>query len=239
MLKEFKGEVAYNKEVDQHFPHLTVRQTLEFAAAVRTPHNRVNNVSRKSYVEHMAEVVMAVFGLSHTRNTKVGDDFVRGVSGGERKRVSIAEMALSGCPIACWDNSTRGLDAATALEFVKSLGCRRTFLESPTLSPFIRHHNKSTKFSIRPLCSMRVTRSTLGLHVLQKLTLKTWDGIVLPDRRPGTSLRLSLILRSEKRGKGLSARYREHRLSLKRTGDNPKSTRQCKRKSKDTRLTSQ
>jgi len=121
MLKEFKGEVAYNKEVDQHFPHLTVRQTLEFAAAVRTPHNRVNNVSRKSYVEHMAEVVMAVFGLSHTRNTKVGDDFVRGVSGGERKRVSIAEMALSGCPIACWDNSTRGLDAATALEFVKSL----------------------------------------------------------------------------------------------------------------------
>ncbi|KAI9872986.1 MAG: hypothetical protein M1830_000973 [Pleopsidium flavum] len=36
MLKEFKGEVAYNKEVDQHFPHLTVGQTLEFAAAART-----------------------------------------------------------------------------------------------------------------------------------------------------------------------------------------------------------
>lgn len=34
---------------------------------------------------------------------------------------SIAEMALSGSPIAAWDNSTRGLDAATALEFVKSL----------------------------------------------------------------------------------------------------------------------
>lgn len=34
--------------------------------------------------------------IAHTRNTKVGDDFVRGVSGGERKRVSIAEMALAG-----------------------------------------------------------------------------------------------------------------------------------------------
>lgn len=34
---------------------------------------------------------MAVFGLSHTINTKVGNDFIRGVSGGERKRVSIAE----------------------------------------------------------------------------------------------------------------------------------------------------
>lgn len=34
---------------------------------------------------------MAIFGLSHTINTKVGNDFIRGVSGGERKRVSIAE----------------------------------------------------------------------------------------------------------------------------------------------------
>lgn len=64
---------------------------------------------------------MTIFGLSHTYNTKVGNDFVRGVSGGERKRVSIAEMALAGSPIAAWDNSTRGLDAATALEFTKSL----------------------------------------------------------------------------------------------------------------------
>lgn len=64
---------------------------------------------------------MAVFGLSHTYNTKVGNDFVRGVSGGERKRVSIAEMALAGSPLAAWDNSTRGLDSATALKFVESL----------------------------------------------------------------------------------------------------------------------
>lgn len=47
---------------------------------------------------------MAMFGLSHTVNTKVGNDFVRGVSGGERKRVSIAEMFLAGSPIGAWDN---------------------------------------------------------------------------------------------------------------------------------------
>lgn len=51
----------------------------------------------------------------------MGNEYIRGVSGGERKRVSIAEMALAGSPIACWDNSTRGLDAATALEFARSL----------------------------------------------------------------------------------------------------------------------
>ena len=47
---------------------------------------------------------MAVFGLSHTYNTKVGNDFIRGVSGGERKRVSIAEMMVAGSPICAWDN---------------------------------------------------------------------------------------------------------------------------------------
>ncbi|KAM0275882.1 hypothetical protein ACHAQH_007312 [Verticillium albo-atrum] len=64
---------------------------------------------------------MAVFGISHTVNTKVGNDFVRGVSGGERKRVSIAEVTLNQSPIQCWDNSTRGLDSATALEFTRTL----------------------------------------------------------------------------------------------------------------------
>lgn len=53
--------------------------------------------------------------------SQVGNDFVRGVSGGERKRVSIAEAALGGAPIQAWDNSTRGLDSATALEFVRTL----------------------------------------------------------------------------------------------------------------------
>jgi len=122
MLKQFRGEIVYNQEVDKHFPHLTVGETLEFAARVRTPQQRlVEGVDRESWAKHMARVVMTIFGLSHTYNTKVGNDFVRGVSGGERKRVSIAEMALAGSPIASWDNSTRGLDAATALEFTKSL----------------------------------------------------------------------------------------------------------------------
>ncbi|KAJ5127187.1 hypothetical protein N7448_007966 [Penicillium atrosanguineum] len=121
MHKEFRGEVLYNQEVDKHFPHLTVGQTLEFAAAARTPENRLNGISRTKYAKHITQVAMAVLGLSHTYNTKVGDDYIRGVSGGERKRVSIAEMALSGAPVGAWDNSTRGLDSASALEFAKSL----------------------------------------------------------------------------------------------------------------------
>jgi ATP-binding cassette subfamily G (WHITE) protein 2 (PDR) len=119
MVKEFKGETVYNQEVDKHFPHLTVGQTLEHAAALKTPSNRPMGVSREEFSKFITQVVMAVLGLSHTYNTKVGDDFVRGVSGGERKRVSVAEMLLAGAPFASWDNSTRGLDSATALKFVK------------------------------------------------------------------------------------------------------------------------
>ncbi|KAH8709999.1 ABC multidrug transporter-like protein [Phaeosphaeriaceae sp. PMI808] len=121
MIKEFKGEMVYNQEVDKHFPHLTVGQTLEHAAALRTPSNRPMGVSRQEFSSFLTQVIMAVLGLSHTYNTKVGNDFVRGVSGGERKRVSIAECMLAGAPFASWDNSTRGLDSATALKFVKAL----------------------------------------------------------------------------------------------------------------------
>ncbi|KIX08400.1 uncharacterized protein Z518_03056 [Rhinocladiella mackenziei CBS 650.93] len=120
-LKEFKGEAIYNQENEKHFPHLTVGETLNFAAACRTSSHRIIDISRADWAKYMASVVMTIFGLSHTRNTKVGDDFVRGVSGGERKRVSLAEMSLAGAPIAAWDNSTRGLDSQTALEFVRSI----------------------------------------------------------------------------------------------------------------------
>lgn len=77
---------------------------MEFAASARMPSNSHASIPRKERAKMSAEVVMAVCGLSHTYNTKVGNDFVRGVSGGERKRVSIAEMILAGSPLAAWDN---------------------------------------------------------------------------------------------------------------------------------------
>jgi ABC-type multidrug transport system ATPase subunit len=70
MRKTFKGEVAYNQEVDKHFPHLTVWETLSFAAAARTPSRRVKDISRPDYINHLTEVIMNIFGLSHTKDTK-------------------------------------------------------------------------------------------------------------------------------------------------------------------------
>lgn len=119
--KHFRGEMIYSAETETHFPHLTVGETLKFAALARTPKNRLPGVTRDQYAEHMRDVTMAQFGLLHTMNTRVGDEYIRGVSGGERKRVSIAEVCLNGSSLQCWDNSTRGLDSATALEFIRNL----------------------------------------------------------------------------------------------------------------------
>jgi len=121
MIKKYKSDVIYNGELDIHFPHLTVDKTLRFAIACKTPHTRVNNASREQYICANRDMLATIFGLRHTYSTKVGNDFVRGVSGGERKRVSIAEALATKATVYCWDNATRGLDASTALEYAQAI----------------------------------------------------------------------------------------------------------------------
>lgn len=123
MGKHYRGEVVYNPEDDLHYATLTVKNTLQFALKTRTPgkESRNEGESRKDYINEFLRVVSKLFWIEHTMNTKVGNEFVRGVSGGEKKRVSIAEAMITRASIQCWDNSTRGLDASTALEYVQSL----------------------------------------------------------------------------------------------------------------------
>ena len=123
MGKHYRGEVVYNPEDDLHYATLSVKNTLEFALKTRTPGKASRNEgeSRKDYIKEFLRVVSKLFWIEHTMGTKVGNEFVRGVSGGEKKRVSIAEAMITRASIQCWDNSTRGLDASTALEYVQSL----------------------------------------------------------------------------------------------------------------------
>ena len=121
-----RGEVVYAPEDDIHFATLSVADTLAFATAARTPSSGFRDFfnkqhSRSEYISLMRETFATILGLRHTYNTKVGGDLVRGVSGGERKRVTIAETLASHARVALFDNSSRGLDASTALEFVTAL----------------------------------------------------------------------------------------------------------------------
>ncbi|KAK5006697.1 hypothetical protein LTR28_006185 [Elasticomyces elasticus] len=123
MAKDFQGEVFYNPENDLHYATLTVKQTLEFALRTKTPSQRSRNdgESRQDYVREFLQVVLKLFWIEDTINTKVCGDSVRVVSGGEKKRVSIAEAMIAKASVQMWDNSTRGLDASTALEYVEAI----------------------------------------------------------------------------------------------------------------------
>jgi ATP-binding cassette subfamily G (WHITE) protein 2 (SNQ2) len=79
-------------------------------------------MSVAEFKEDVITTLLKMFNMTHTRNTMAGGVAgIRGVSGGERKRISIAEMMITQSSVACWDNTTRGLDASTALDFAKCL----------------------------------------------------------------------------------------------------------------------
>lgn len=113
--KRFRGEVTYNPEDDKHFATLNVWKTLSFALMNKTKKSDAGDIPV------IVRALMKMFGISHTGHTPVGDEFHPGVSGGERKRVSIAETLASKSSVVAWDNSTRGLDASTALDYARSL----------------------------------------------------------------------------------------------------------------------
>lgn len=133
MHTRFRGEVIFAGENDVHFPMLSVGDTLSFAAHARAPRHLPAGLKAVEFSLLMRDVIMAVLGIAHTANTRMGNDFIRGISGGERKRVSIAEATLSDAALQCWDNSTRGLDSANAVEFCRTLRTATELLESTAL----------------------------------------------------------------------------------------------------------
>jgi ATP-binding cassette subfamily G (WHITE) protein 2 (SNQ2) len=99
----FRGDVTYCPEDDIHFPTLSVNQTLSFAVRNRTPATRPLGQTREEYVRDTTTRLMKVMGLYHLKNVLVGNAEVQGVSGGEKKRVSIAETLGSAGSLCVWD----------------------------------------------------------------------------------------------------------------------------------------
>jgi ABC-type multidrug transport system ATPase subunit len=67
---------------------------------------------------HSVFTVLQGMGLKRVADTFVGDQqTVRGVSGGEKKRVTVAEMAVATFPVACADEISTGLDGKFCLDF--------------------------------------------------------------------------------------------------------------------------
>jgi len=87
-LKPYRSDVIFNSEEDVHDPNLLVGWTLDFAMRMNTPadnarltHENGELMSPAEYQNKTKKELLKVFGLEHTHDTKVGDQYVRGVSG--------------------------------------------------------------------------------------------------------------------------------------------------------------
>jgi len=106
---------AYVPQSDQHFASLTVGETLRFAHACCDDQQRPHELDRL-----YPEVVIQQLGLQGCRNTKVGSTLSRGVSGGERRRVTVGEMEFGSKHAVCMDGISTGLDSATTFDLVST-----------------------------------------------------------------------------------------------------------------------
>uniref|UniRef100_A0A8B9SE12 ATP-binding cassette sub-family G member 8 n=1 Tax=Apteryx owenii TaxID=8824 RepID=A0A8B9SE12_APTOW len=108
--------IAHVRQDDRLLPHLTVKETLLFVAKLRLP-KFFSDSQRKKRVED----VIAELRLRQCANTRVGNEYLRGVSGGERRRVSIGVQLLWNPGILILDEPTSGLDSFTAHNLVITL----------------------------------------------------------------------------------------------------------------------
>ncbi|XP_058106775.1 ABC transporter G family member 9-like [Magnolia sinica] len=111
-----KRDTGFVTQDDILYPHLTVTETLVFTALLRLP-----NTISKEEKQGVARLVISQLGLTRCKDSIVGGKTVRGVSGGERKRVSIGQEILINPTLLFLDEPTSGLDSTTAQTIVSML----------------------------------------------------------------------------------------------------------------------
>ncbi|KAM6592401.1 hypothetical protein CsatA_000104 [Cannabis sativa] len=107
---------SYVMQDDQLFPMLTVFETFMFAAEVRLPPS-ISTPEKKKRVHEL----LAQLGLQSATHTYIGDEGRRGVSGGERRRVSIGIDIIHKPSLLFLDEPTSGLDSTSAYSVVEKV----------------------------------------------------------------------------------------------------------------------
>jgi ABC-type multidrug transport system ATPase subunit len=114
---EFRNVIGFVDQEDTMLPTLTVHETILDSALLRLP----AEMSR-AYKEQKVEDVERQLGIYHIRNQQIGsEESGRGISGGEKRRVSIACELVTSPSILFLDEPTSGLDAYNAFNVVESL----------------------------------------------------------------------------------------------------------------------
>ncbi|MED6219790.1 ABC transporter G member 26 [Stylosanthes scabra] len=131
LLENVKGNITYNDvrfnpaikrrigfvtQQDVLFPQLSVEETLIFSAFLRLP---TNMSKQQKYAK--VETTIKELGLERCRHTKIGGGFLKGISGGERKRTSIGYEILVDPSLLLLDEPTSGLDSTSANKLLLTL----------------------------------------------------------------------------------------------------------------------
>ncbi|TVU03324.1 hypothetical protein EJB05_51147, partial [Eragrostis curvula] len=138
---------AYISQHDLHIGEMTVRETLAFSArcqGVGTRYEMLTELSRREkaanikpdhdidvYMKASAmggqessivtDYILKILGLEVCADTVVGNDMLRGISGGQRKRVTTGEMLVGPARALFMDEISTGLDSSTTYQIVNSL----------------------------------------------------------------------------------------------------------------------
>jgi len=108
---------AFIQQEVNFFPHMTVKETLDFQVELKMGSAMKSKEDRDALVGDLMEQL----GLTKSANTIVGNAKVRGLSGGERKRLSIACEMISSPPLILLDEPTSGLDSYQAAQVIETL----------------------------------------------------------------------------------------------------------------------
>ncbi|XP_073135475.1 pleiotropic drug resistance protein 1-like isoform X2 [Henckelia pumila] len=148
-MEEFVPQrtAKYISQHDVHIGEMTVRETLAFSArcqGVGSGHDMLAELSRREkeanikpdpdvdiYMKAAAiegqeasvvtDYVLKVLGLDICADTLVGNDMIRGISGGQRKRVTTGEMLVGPAKALFMDEISTGLDSSTTFQVVNSI----------------------------------------------------------------------------------------------------------------------
>lgn len=113
----FQNLVAFVRQSDVHAPRLTVAETFLFSGNCKDEHIRKNK--KGTATDGKVGLTMEGLGLSHVQDTFVGNEQIRGVSGGQRRRVTLGEMIIFDTPLFCGDEISTGLDTASTVDILR------------------------------------------------------------------------------------------------------------------------
>ena len=136
LLHRLAQMVGYVPQRDVHFPTMTPKETFEFAHACcgggllpnaeelfsHASHEGTQRAMAvgRALEQHYPDVMIRQLGLDNCQHTIVGNAMIRGVSGGERKRVTTGEMLFGDKNVMLFDEISTGLDSAATYDIVKT-----------------------------------------------------------------------------------------------------------------------